>query len=209
MQKFAIAIIVVSILLGVLAYPYMPAQMATHWGISGEVNGYLPKAWGMTIMPSLIAVLGILFFVIPRLDPLGANIEKFRRHYNGLIILILLFLLVLQAQMILWGLGVHINPLILMPILLGPLFYYIGVMLAHSKRNWFMGIRTPWTLSSDVVWDKTHKLGARLFKACGILTFLGLFFPSYELVLVLVPVVIASCWTVVYSYLEYRKLKRK
>ena len=88
---------------------------------------------------------------------------------------------------------------------IGILFYGIGVVLETTKRNWFIGIRTPWTLSSDAVWEKTHKLGSKLFKAIAIIAFLSLFFPGQLLLLVVGPALLVALYLVVYSYIEYKK----
>ncbi|MBN2478112.1 SdpI family protein, partial [Candidatus Micrarchaeota archaeon] len=75
--------------------------------------------------------------------------------------------------------------------------------------NWFVGIRTPWTLSSEEVWNKTHKMGSKLFKAAGIIAFFGIIFPVYTVYLVLIPALTSVCWLFVYSYLEYNAETKK
>ena len=85
------------------------------------------------------------------------------------------------------------------------LFYLAGVMLSKAKRNWFIGIRTPWTLSSDRVWDKTHRLGAKLFKASAIIGLFGIVFINYAFVLMIAPVLASAVISIVYSYMEYNR----
>jgi uncharacterized membrane protein len=85
------------------------------------------------------------------------------------------------------------------------LFYYSGILIENAKRNWFIGIRTPWTLSNDEVWDKTHKIGGKLFKLAGILALFAIFFERYAILVIVVPLIVVSIYTVVYSYLEYQK----
>jgi uncharacterized membrane protein len=89
----------------------------------------------------------------------------------------------------------------------GILFFYCGILIEKVKRNWFIGIKTPWTLSNEKVWDKTHQLGGKLFKIVGIIAFLGIIFPNYTFFLILFPVIAVSIYTVVYSYFEYQKEK--
>ena len=91
---------------------------------------------------------------------------------------------------------------------LGILFYFVGIVTEKAKRNWFIGIRTPWTLSSDIVWNKTHKIGGKLFKIAALIAFSGLFFPKYAILLVIVPVILVALYTIVYSYFEYKKQKK-
>ncbi len=92
---------------------------------------------------------------------------------------------------------------------LGILFYYAGILVENAKRNWFIGIRTPWTLSSEKVWDKTHKIGGKLFKIAGIIALLGILFQKYALFFVLVPIISVAIYTIVYSYFEYQKETKK
>jgi uncharacterized membrane protein len=80
--------------------------------------------------------------------------------------------------------------------------------MEKAKKNWFVGIRTPWTLSSENVWEKTHKIGAKLFKAAGITALLGVLAPAYSFFFILGPILAASLYLVLYSYLEYRKEKK-
>jgi uncharacterized membrane protein len=88
---------------------------------------------------------------------------------------------------------------------MGLLFVFVGVLLRQAKRNFSIGIRTPWTLSSDAVWDKTHRLGAVLFIVSGIVAALGAFFPGQTAYfLVLAPVLVSSLVLVVYSYVLWR-----
>ena len=90
----------------------------------------------------------------------------------------------------------------------GVLFYCLGIVVGNTKKNWFIGIRTPWTLSSDIVWYKTHKIGGKLFKAAGVVAFLGALLPAYALFFIIVPVIAVALYTVVYSYVEFVKQRR-
>jgi uncharacterized membrane protein len=87
------------------------------------------------------------------------------------------------------------------------LFYYLGILVENAKQNWFIGIRTPWTLSSEKVWNKTHKIGGKLFKVAGLIAFAGILFQDYAIYFVLVPVILIAVYLVIYSYFEYQKSK--
>ncbi|OGG36652.1 hypothetical protein A2110_00260, partial [Candidatus Jorgensenbacteria bacterium GWA1_54_12] len=145
---------------------------------------------------------------IPRIDPLKANIEKFRGYFDGFIVLMTLFLLYVHAISMLWNLGVAVNMNRIMPPALGALLFYCGILIEKAKRNWFIGIRTPWTLSNDMVWDKTHQLGGKLFKITGVIAVFGAFAGTYAFLFFIIPVVAATLFTTVYSYVLYRKLGR-
>ncbi|MFH0956362.1 MAG: SdpI family protein, partial [Candidatus Aenigmatarchaeota archaeon] len=210
--KFTLAaaavMVALSFALSVYFYPVLPESMASHWGIRGNVDGYMQKPLAAFLMPAMLAAMALLFFAIPRIDPLKANIDKFRGHYYGFIVVFCAFILLLHLQVLLWNVGIRINPASTMPLAMGVLFYYMGVMVENAKRNWFIGIRTPWTLSSDSVWDKTHRLGGRLFKVAGIIALFGVLFPAFAFYFVIVPVLSVVFYTIIYSYLEFKKEER-
>ena len=124
---------------------------------SGQANGYMSKFWGLFLIPLIMTGFVALFVVLPRIDPYKKNYEKFRDYYEGFILLFVLFMLAIQVQIILWSIGYRISPNLTFPVLIGILFIYIGFLLRHAEQNWFVGIRTPWTLSSKTVWKKTHR----------------------------------------------------
>jgi uncharacterized membrane protein len=198
-------IIILSLIISIYFYPQMPEKIASHWNAQGQVDGYMSKFWGLFLMPFILVGLALLFGAIPRIDPLKANIEIFRKYYDAFIILFFVFMLSIHFQVILWNIGIEISPNVIFPIGLGLLFFYIGILCENAKRNWFIGIRTPWTLSNDVVWAKTHKIGGKLFKIAGVVALFGIFFLNYTLFFILVPVILVAIYTVIYSYREYRK----
>ena len=200
-----IAVIVASFVLAAYFYPLMPEQVASHWNSAGKVDSFMPKLWGAFLMPVMLAGLFVLFKVIPKIDPLKANIELFRKYYEVLVTLLISFLFYVYLLTLAWTMGQKFNMTSAIMPAIGILFYGIGVVLETTKRNWFIGIRTPWTLSSDAVWEKTHKLGSKLFKAIAIIAFLSLFFPGQLLLLVVGPALLVALYLVVYSYIEYKK----
>jgi len=200
-----LAIILLSFVVGIYLFPQMSEEMASHWNINGNVDGYLPKFWGLFLMPLISLGLFLLFLVIPKIDPLEHNIKKFRKYFDTFVALFIVFLFYLYIITISWNFGMRFNIIQLLSPALGALFYYVGVLVEHAKRNWFIGIRTPWTLSSENVWEKTHKIGGKLFKITGIVALVGIFFPTYGLFFILIPVILVAAYTVVYSYMEYQK----
>ena len=203
-----VGIALFSFVIGIFYYPRMPEKMASHWNAQGRVDDYLSRFWGMFLIPIALVGLALLFMAIPRIDPLKENIEKFRRYYDGFVILFMIFMVCVYLQMILWNIGIKIGPNVTLPIGTGLLFIGAGILCENAKRNWFIGIRTPWTLSSERVWDKTHKLGGKLFKIAGVIAMVGIFFQSYVVFFVLVPVLLVAAYTIVYSYFEYQKEMR-
>ena len=209
MEKYqiaAIAILAVSFALSVVTYDAMPDLITTHWNAAGEPDGFMEKGLSVFILPAMSAFLYVLFVAVPRIDPLKENIRKFRIHYDRFVLLMLGFFLYMNVITTALNLGVQLNIGMLMMPAMGVLFYFIGTLLNHVKRNWFIGIRTPWTMSSDKVWYSTHRFGAKMFKTIGVVAVLCSFVPEIGLFAVLAMAIFAAVATVVYSYLRYRKL---
>jgi len=200
-----LGIILFSFIIGISFYPQMPDKMALHWNAQGREDGYMSKFWGLFLIPFILAGLALLFVAIPRIDPLRANIEKFRKYYDGFVILFFIFMLSIYFQVILWNLGIKTSPGVIVPIAVGILLFYIGILCENAKRNWFIGIRTPWTLSSERVWERTHRIGGKLFKIAGAIAFVGIIFQSYALFFILIPIISVAVYTTIYSYFEYQK----
>jgi uncharacterized membrane protein len=201
-------LVIASFVLAAYFYPTLPANIVSHWNALGQPNGYMSKTSGLFLFPVIDLVLVLLFMLILKIDPLRENIKQFSKYYYGFIAALLIFMLLIQSQVSLWNYGVKINTNIVVPIALGILFFYVGILLQHAKRNWFIGIRTPWTLSNEAVWDKTNRLGGRLFKACGIISVISIFFGEYALIITISFVMAIAIFLVVYSYIEFTRVER-
>ena len=200
-----VGIALFSFAIGVYYYPQMPEQMASHWNAKGLVDDYLPKFWGLFLLPITLVGLALLFMAIPRIDPLRENIEKFRKYYDGFVILFMIFMMVVYLLTILWSIEIRISLNVFLPIAAGVMFIGTGILCENTRQNWFIGIRTPWTMSSESVWDKTHRMAGKLFKIAGVIAIVGILFQSYAVYFVLVPAILVAVYTVVYSYVEYKR----
>ncbi|HEU0297126.1 MAG TPA: SdpI family protein [Anaerolineales bacterium] len=202
-----LVLIIGATIAGLLLWNQLPEQMASHWNQNDQVDGYMSRFWGAFMMPLMTLGLFLLFLVIPAIDPLKANIAKFRGVFNLFIVFIIGFMLYIHALTLLWSLGyTGFGMSKAMLPAMGILLILVGYLMRQSKRNWFIGIRTPWTLSSDYVWDKTHQLGAILFVASGVLAFIGGFFGGMVAFwLFFVPLMGSALFLVVYSYVLYQR----
>jgi uncharacterized membrane protein len=205
-RMVTVLVIVATVALTVAVYPELPSEMATHWNASGEADGFSSKGFGTFLMPLIMAGIVLLMWAVPLLDPLRKNIEVFRVEYEWFIVAMTVFFAVMQAQILLWNLGYEVSPNAVLPVSISLLFFYIGWMLRRARRNFFIGIRTPWTLMSSEVWDKTHKLGGALFMIAGAITLLGAVFPDYSVWFVLVPILTVTGITIAYSYVLYQRV---
>jgi len=202
-----VILIVGATIAGTLLWNRLPEQMASHWDVNDQVNGYMSKFWGVYMMPVVAIGMFLLFLIIPNIDPLKANIAQFRETFNLFITFIVGFMIYIYALTLRWNLGYTDFGIgkAMLPAM-GLLFFIIGSMLRKAKRNWFIGIRTPWTLSSDHVWNETHRVGGILFVVSGVLAAIGGFFGgNIAFWSIMVPVLGTTIFLVAYSYVLYQR----
>ncbi len=207
--KITLGLIVLMFAMGILAYPYLPDSMPSHWNTKGEVDGHMDKFWGTFLFPFLSVFLIILFKHLPKMDPLKKNYKEFEKEYKLMINVITFYFFYIMLLVISFGLGYEFSMTYAMIPGMAMLFYVIGVIMEKAKRNWFVGIRNPWTLSSDKVWEKTHKKAAVIFKASALMMTLGFFFEEQIAFFMVVPLLLGIAYLMLYSYLEYKKEKKK
>ena len=199
-------IVVIALILSLVFYGQVPDRVDSHWDEQGRVNGTMTRFWGMFLMPLMMGGITLLLIFLPRIDPLNPNFIGFQKYYYAFILVFNLFMLLIHAYMVLWNAQIiRFNAIGIISVGTGILLYASGVMVKNAKRNWFAGIRTPWTLSSEIVWDKTHLLGSYLFKAAGVLTCFSILIPRFGIWIILISSLGVSVVTVVYSYIIYRQ----
>jgi uncharacterized membrane protein len=202
----SLALILAQFFLGFYLYPSLPDRIAVHWGVSGEADGYGSKFMGLFMLPLVTLLLLPMMHLLPRIDP-AKGIEKFQEGYDWFVFGFVAFMSTIHELGILWNLGHRFDMTRIITPAIGALFFGIGYLMDKIKFNWFVGIRTPWTLSNEEVWEKTHRIGGKVFKACGLLAVLGILFEGvYALVLILAPILVATLYLTYYSYSEYQKL---
>jgi uncharacterized membrane protein len=208
MRRTLIIIILLNLVGGAFslwAGPRLPDMVPSHWNAAGQIDGYMPRTTSLIMMPAVILGLGLLLLFIPSIDPLRTNVERFRGSYNWLVIGLSSFMLFMHVITLLAGLGVRFNIIYLMIPAMALLFFGLGFLIERAEPNWFIGIRTPWTMSSPTVWEKTHRLGGRLFKISAGLMLIGLAFPTaVGFYFTLVPMILTAFGTVIYSFVAYR-----
>ncbi len=203
----AVLLIAAQILVSVATYPFMPDSVPSHWNAAGQVNGYLPKLVNALLFPLMSAGIYLLVRVLMSVGP-RLGYQNQRRTSMGVVNLImvgvLLFMLIIQLTTTAIALGNPIDLPFVMSLSISVLLMFIGNYMGKLRRNFWAGIRTPWTLASDVVWERTHRLGGWLFVLGGLLGVLMSFVPMLRLwglmgVLLLIVVIL-----VVYSFLTYQ-----
>lgn len=215
MQKkdwILVLIILASFIVGVIYYPNIPEQMPMHWNIHGEVDNYMSKDIGVFLFPGINLMLFILLIVLPKIDPRKKNYEQFNRVYVILRWSIVLFFSIIYLATIFYSINdtEDIPELLeisfIVPFLVSILFIIIGNYMGKLKDNFFVGIRTPWTLSSKTVWSKTHRLGGKLFVLSGLLGMIGSFIGgNLAFILLIVPIMATAIFIIIYSYVIFQK----
>ncbi len=202
-----IILILCSFIVSFYAYPLLPDQIASHWNAAGVADAYSSKDFTLFLIPVLnLVILGVVL-IIPRIDPLKRNLQKFIKYYKMFFIAFFVFMLYIQILTVAQNMGYAFNMTYAIIPGMSILFYFIGFILNKTERNWFIGIRTPWTLSSDRVWKKTHELASKTFKAGAFLTLLTLLLGEKGVMVAVGILLVAALIPVFYSYFEYRKEK--
>lgn len=209
-QRFGLAVgfVVLSVIVSLVASPSLPDHIVSNWDAGGSPNGTMPQFLGLWLFPSLTAGLIVVFAIIPRIDPLRENIASFRGYYDWFVVIFAAYMFALHAGILLFNLGYAFDFVNLVFVAAAGLLYYAGVLVANAERNWFVGIRTPWTLSSETVWRRTHDIGSTLFKITAVLTLVGLLFGEYAIYFLVVPALVTTAVTVAYSYYLYERIER-
>jgi uncharacterized membrane protein len=179
-----------------------PSRMPVHWGIDGQPDRWGGRFEGVLLLPLIGLALYLLLRFVPLLDPGRANYLQFSGAWIVLRTTILAFFGLLYVVMQATARG-HAVPMDrVMPAGIGVLFVVIGGVLGKVRPNWFVGVRTPWTLSSKASWVRTHRLAGWLFVAAGLLTLVGgLVCPArWALGILLGSAILAGLVSTVYSW---------
>jgi uncharacterized membrane protein len=196
-------------LVGAYLYPAIGEPMAIHWGADGRADGYGSRFEGLFLLPIIALGAALIMLGIPALDPLKKNIEKFRDQYNLFVVFMSVFFYYLYALTLLYNFGLTFSMTTFLIPAYALLMVFSGHLIKKAKRNYFIGIRTPWTLANEVVWDRTHRFGGTVFQAAGLLCLPGMLFPPMAFLWMMVTILGAALLVVVYSYLVFRQEEKK
>ena len=184
----------------------LPDEMPIHWDIHGQPNGWGGRAAGALLLPTMALALWGIMTVLPSLDPRRANYPKFQSSYDLVIAATVGTLLLLHVAIVGNALGWPISIMRVAPLGMGILFLVLGNVLPRARPNWWFGIRTPWTLTSDRVWTRTHRVGGRLLVGAGLVAFVAALAPgTSSLLLAIASATAAALGSVVYSYVAWRQ----
>ncbi len=208
MKFISLAMLLIAVTLSLIFYPALPDPMPTHWNASGEVDGWSPKLLGAFLMPMIMAGIAGLFLALPRISPRGYPVDEASRGYRAIELSMVAFMLCVHVVVLLMSTGTRIDISIIMPMLVGALFVVLGNYMTKMRRNFFIGIRTPWTLADEDVWYRTHRLGGRVFVAAGIALMMVPFAGAAQHATFIGIALTAAAIPTVYSYVIYRRMYR-
>jgi uncharacterized membrane protein len=203
-------LIVIAAVAVALIYGRLPEQVPTHWNFRGEVDDYGPRFPFAFLGPLMSAGLWILLPVLRRVDPRRRNYERFDDTFWLLLNVLTIGMLYLHGLTLAVALGYDVNVSRGMLFGLGLLFAGLGNYLPRLRSNWWMGIRTPWTLESEEVWRRTHRLGGRTFVMGGLLCMLAAMLPwRVAPWLAMAGLILAGLVPVIYSYVIWRQERQR
>jgi immunity protein, SdpI family len=177
------ALLILMFLLAAAAWGTAPDRLPVHWNLAGQPDRWSGRFEGLLAVPFGALALYLLLLLLPRLDPGRANYATFASSYASLRLLVLLFFAGLEVTLALASRGRPVNVAVIAPLMLGGLLVLIGNLMGKLRPNWFVGIRTPWTLSSKASWTRTHRVGGWLLIASGLLVMSCAVFrrPAYQI----------------------------
>jgi len=162
-------------------YSGLPDPMPTHWDAAGQANDYMSKPAGAVVLAAVPLFIFFIFKLIPVISPRGFRTESFAGVLNILMAATVIFGCVISVAAIEAALGADFNISTVVMVSVGFLLIVMGNFLGKVRKNFFLGIRTPWTLASDEVWAKTPRLGGWCFVIGGVLVALSaVFIPNLE-----------------------------
>jgi uncharacterized membrane protein len=192
--------------LGAYFYPRLPDIVPIHWDSSGNVNGYGSRFTGAFLLPIINLAVYLLLVLVPHIDPRAKNYEKFQGSYQIIKSLVIAILLITQVCTNLIALGIRIDINLIIGIAVSLMLIVIGDVMGRFRHNYFVGVKTPWTLANEDVWRKTHRLAGPLWVIGGIanlvLTVLNREIEAAGLIIIVAAI---SIIPLVYSYIAFRK----
>lgn len=209
-EAVPLILIALTIFFSIYFYSLLPDVIASHWNFKGEVDGYSNKAFMVWMFPLMMSSIYALFLALPYIDPRKKNYEGFSGFYHLFKSIIMFILFAMFVGVGLFNLNYNINITLLTTSLVGSLMIIIGSFLGTVKPNWFMGIKNPWTLSNDIVWKKTHKIGGYFFIIFGLIIIACNFLPEFlSMILFIIGILLIIVGTTIYSYIVFSKESKK
>lgn len=211
MMRLMWAMALIPLVITAFIYNSLPAEIPMHWNIHGDIDAWYPKFPWAFMAPLIGIAITLLVGILPKIDPKKANYDRFKEQYFLIRFLLVAFFAVLQFVTMSISLGAtFIKVDTIIKLMLGILFIVLGNLMPKFKQNYFMGIKTPWTLDNEVVWAKTHRHGGFVWFIAGLIMTVLAFFPgngsAYSYFAV---IFISALEPILYSWVQHRRQKSK
>jgi immunity protein, SdpI family len=198
--------IAIAVAASIYVYPHLPDRVPTHYDIRGVPDGYGPKWIPTVIFPAMLLVLWVILRGLPKIDPRRANYARMQSTYDLMVNLVLTMVTALHLIFLGGAMGGGVPLVRFIPAVIGVSFIVMGNVMPRARPNWWFGIRTPWTLSNDRVWERTHRVGGYVMTATGVLAVIAAFFSNpFALVTFAVLAAVMSLGLVAYSYFAWKQ----
>jgi len=187
-------------------YNKLPTRIPIHWGLDGTIDRFGDRMF-VFFTGSLPLFMYVLYLIIPKIDPRKDSYEKHANSYKIIILAIVLFLIEFHWVSILFSLGYGVNMPLIIKLSIGILFIVVGNYMPLIKHNYTLGIRTPWTLASEIVWEKTHRVGGYLWVLSGFTwAFFAFLNQPWVFFALMGQLVLCLMGIIVYSYILFRNI---
>jgi uncharacterized membrane protein len=209
MKKLNLLLVALMFLSGYYFLPSLPNKMPMHWNIRGEVDNYMPKGTAIWIMPAIALACFILFQFLPLFDPKKEKYKLFKTEWEIIQTALIGFFAYMQFLTFYIAMNPKTEMMPLMFIGLGILFVLMGNYMSKIRQNYFIGVKTPWTLASEDNWNKTHRFASWTFVIAGVITLVEAYFIWYAPVVIFGSIMLAAVLPIIYSFLIFKKVGHK
>lgn len=202
------ALVVGGFIYSAVLYPHLPEMIPIHWGIDGKVDGWGHKSWAAWVMPGSAALLTALLFALPYLSPRGFSVEAFRETFNYAVVAVTGMFTYIHVLMLQAALHPELDTARYLVAGVFLVLAVVGNVLGKTQRNFWFGVRTPWTLANDQVWLASNRLAGRVMVAAGLIGAAAVWKGAPALIC-FVGLMLALMVPIVHSALYYKELERE
>lgn len=191
-------------------YNHFPEKIVTHWNYAGVPDGWGSGHSNAIAIPLVLVGMYLMFMLLPYIDPKKERYEQFTKVYHAFKGIMIVFLAIIFFATGLFNLGYNLPIGKIIPVMIGIMFVILGNYMGKIKFNWFVGVKTPWTLSSEEVWNKTHRFFGKIFMISGVILALNAWLPGkIGMIVFIANMVMLVFGGFIYSYIAYRQEQKK
>ena len=188
---------------GIVMWDKLPEKLPTHWGFSGEVDGWSAKPFAIFFIPLFMLAMHLVCTVATSIDPKNNGVNS--KIFTLVLWICPVLSVVCMTASFAEAFGKSVKVELIVPLVMGILFLIIGNYLPKCKQNYTIGIKIPWTLNDEDNWNKTHRLAGTVWTVCALVIIAGAFFKELVVFTTFIPIAVMVFVPMIYSYIYYRK----